>query len=424
MADPVFNTEKCDVEEVEPLPTTPLLDNTFVPNPPDPIFGAGLCKITIPPLLLGQTSGGGGGGGGGGSDSCPEFTVIAENISITETPFVDLNFTQTEDCNYDVSLNIGVPCTTVTATGSPLSITQGTGPTGSISYGVTQSGCSANFNISNLTVPCVPITPTSYRYVTPTYASPGTTGYLRYKFDKSGCSYDLDIDTLVLSNPTQYVTVVTDVCVDLEDDNSLEIGAVAGGDLSGTYPDPQVVGLRGRPISSATPTTGQVLSFNGTQWVPTTLTTGSPIPVGSVFGFLNAVPSDFLELNGAAVSRTTYAALFSYVGTLYGPGDGFSTFNLPDARGRALIGAGLGTGLTMRTLGTSLGAETHTLTVGELAPHSHAFNVLFSGSPGISVNATTQSGQPVLAYETTTTGFGQAHNNMQPSLVIRWAVKF
>lgn len=52
-----------------------------------------------------------------------------------------------------------------------------------------------------------------------------------------------------------------------------------------------------------------------------------------------SVPTGYLLCNGAAVSRTDYANLFAAIGTLYGAGDGSTTFNLPDARDRVLQGA-------------------------------------------------------------------------------------
>jgi microcystin-dependent protein len=56
------------------------------------------------------------------------------------------------------------------------------------------------------------------------------------------------------------------------------------------------------------------------------------------------VPSGWLECNGAAVSRTTYASLFSAIGTAFGEGDGSTTFNLPDLRGRFVRGYDHGAG--------------------------------------------------------------------------------
>jgi microcystin-dependent protein len=63
-------------------------------------------------------------------------------------------------------------------------------------------------------------------------------------------------------------------------------------------------------------------------------TTAATVPSGSVMTFaMNTAPSGWLKANGAAVSRTTYAALFSAIGTTFGVGNGSTTFNLPDLRG-------------------------------------------------------------------------------------------
>lgn len=58
------------------------------------------------------------------------------------------------------------------------------------------------------------------------------------------------------------------------------------------------------------------------------------IPTGALqYFFMNSVPTGWLETNGSLISRTTYAALFSAIGTTYGVGDGSTTFQLPDMRG-------------------------------------------------------------------------------------------
>lgn len=103
--------------------------------------------------------------------------------------------------------------------------------------------------------------------------------------------------------------------------------------------------------------------------------TGDGVPSGSVQMFAGATaPSGWLLCNGQAVSRTTYARLFAAIGTTWGTGNGSSTFNVPDMRGRAPLGAGTGTGLTARTLGAKGGAEAHTLTEAQLAAHDHPFS--------------------------------------------------
>jgi microcystin-dependent protein len=164
-------------------------------------------------------------------------------------------------------------------------------------------------------------------------------------------------------------------------------------------------------------------------------------PAGSVVSFAgSAAPAGWLLCNGSAVSRTTYAALFAVVVTTYGAGDGSTTFNLPDLRSRSVIGAGQGAGLSNRTLGQTLGEETHTLTTSEIPPHthtitdpghSHTYTRVNNPSSGFGDNASNQSFSTANT-STSTTGIsinnsgggGQAHNNMQPSLVLNSIIKY
>ena len=70
------------------------------------------------------------------------------------------------------------------------------------------------------------------------------------------------------------------------------------------------------------------------------------VPTGAVFCVAVAtIPTGYLECNGEAVNRTTYAALFSFIGTQYGAGNGSSTFNLPDLRGEFVRGLDNGRGI-------------------------------------------------------------------------------
>ena len=96
------------------------------------------------------------------------------------------------------------------------------------------------------------------------------------------------------------------------------------------------------------------------------------LPVGTVLPYAgSSAPTGWLLCQGQAVSRTTYATLFALIGTTYGSGDGSTTFNLPDLKGRAPIGSGTGSGLTARTLGQKYGAETETIDASELPSHTH-----------------------------------------------------
>ena len=73
---------------------------------------------------------------------------------------------------------------------------------------------------------------------------------------------------------------------------------------------------------------------------------GGAIPFGAVIPFSGeTVPGGYLECDGSAVSRTTFAELFAVIGEIYGPGDGATTFNLPDYRGLFLRGQDKGAGI-------------------------------------------------------------------------------
>jgi microcystin-dependent protein len=88
----------------------------------------------------------------------------------------------------------------------------------------------------------------------------------------------------------------------------------------------------------------------------------------------STIPTGWLSCDGAAVDRTTYADLFTAIGVTFGAGDGSTTFNLPDTRSRMPIGAGTGTGLTNRALGTSGGGESKTINSANLPTHTHAID--------------------------------------------------
>lgn len=94
------------------------------------------------------------------------------------------------------------------------------------------------------------------------------------------------------------------------------------------------------------------------------LPTGAIVPFGG-----NVAPSGFLLCDGSAVSRTTYATLFAVLQETYGAGDSVTTFNLPDLRGNVPVGINGG---TFASLGTTVGAEIHTLTTSETPSHNHS----------------------------------------------------
>lgn len=159
---------------------------------------------------------------------------------------------------------------------------------------------------------------------------------------------------------------------------------------------------------------------------------GISTPSGAILLFGGAtVPTGFLDCDGTAVSRAVLADLFTAIGTTWGAGDGSSTFNLPDMRGRAPIGVGTGASLTARSLAGSGGAETHTITTAESPAHTHgqaagqaAYN--YTGTGTDSHNWSVSGGgnaQATLGLTTASTGGGTAHANMQPWVATKFIIK-
>lgn len=146
------------------------------------------------------------------------------------------------------------------------------------------------------------------------------------------------------------------------------------------------------------------------------------IPPGSILDFGgSAAPAGWLPCDGAAVSRTAYARLYAAIGDTWGAGDGAATFNLPDLRRRVRAGAGgVGSAGLANTVGSTGGAETHTLTVAEMPPHTHT--VRGGSASGNAVVAADQRGRGSDA-ATGSTGGGAAHNILQPTAVVVAIIK-
>ncbi len=84
----------------------------------------------------------------------------------------------------------------------------------------------------------------------------------------------------------------------------------------------------------------------------------------------NFVPKNFMPCNGSSLAISQYTALFSLLGTIYG-GDGRTTFNLPDLRGRVPVNYGTGPNLSPYNLGDKGGAEGVQMSPNQLAAHNH-----------------------------------------------------
>jgi microcystin-dependent protein len=94
-------------------------------------------------------------------------------------------------------------------------------------------------------------------------------------------------------------------------------------------------------------------------------------PAGAILGYGNTTaPSGWLACDGTAVSRTTYAALFAAISTGYGVGDGSTTFNVPDFRGRVI--SGLGTHVDVNAL-----ANNEAAALADRSPSHHHTLVMY-----------------------------------------------
>lgn len=175
--------------------------------------------------------------------------------------------------------------------------------------------------------------------------------------------------------------------------------------------------------------------------------------IGTIQAFsFNFVPRGWASCQGQLMPINQHRALFSLIGTTYG-GDGRTTFALPDLRGRVLIGAGQGPGLSNYREGAKGGQESFTLTVAQMPAHNHSFNLSDgSGADGQNnfdfigadnglanislniiegetnefietfINPPRFTGKTLASDSIGSTGNNQAVNNMQPYLTVNYCI--
>jgi len=150
------------------------------------------------------------------------------------------------------------------------------------------------------------------------------------------------------------------------------------------------------------------------------------VPVGSIvlYGVATA-PTGWILCDGSAVSRSDQSLLFAVIGTTYGAGDGSSTFNVPNLKGRVPVGLDASQ-TEFDALAETGGAKTHALTTAELASHNHpsqagsiiqldaAGGGVVDFSTGLAVSTSNVTGF---------SGSGNAHNNLQPYIVMNFIIK-
>lgn len=156
---------------------------------------------------------------------------------------------------------------------------------------------------------------------------------------------------------------------------------------------------------------------------------GKGLPIGAIIPYTgNLLPEGYLECDGSAVSRTTYADLFAVIGTSYGAGDGSTTFNLPDLRGKVTVGQDTNDS-DFDTLGETGGEKAHTLIKDEMPAHTHKTLLKSPGNGAAGgsswfVDAGTAGSSGNIQWESSSVGGDQAHNNLQPYTVTKYLIKY
>ena len=155
---------------------------------------------------------------------------------------------------------------------------------------------------------------------------------------------------------------------------------------------------------------------------------GTPPGVVQDFAGVSA-PLGYVVCDGAAINRVTFAALFTAISTIWGIGDGSTTFNVPNLNRRVTMGSGgFGSGTIGNSVGDTGGSETHSLSGTENGPHIHDMTLLSRvgddpagegqdgwGGDNISKGNRTNT--------TDSSGIGSPHNNVQPTAIMLKIIK-
>lgn len=149
------------------------------------------------------------------------------------------------------------------------------------------------------------------------------------------------------------------------------------------------------------------------------------VPVGTILPMASlstSAATSFVLCDGRQLSRATYSSLFRHIGDTWGGGDGSTTFNVPDLRGRTLVGVD-----DHHAIGLRAGEEVHLLTSEALPAHTHQY-VEGGGLAGIPQYAAANTGSnPAWAGVTAALSHGSytqtTHVNMQPFAVVQFYVK-
>jgi microcystin-dependent protein len=135
------------------------------------------------------------------------------------------------------------------------------------------------------------------------------------------------------------------------------------------------------------------------------------------------LPKNWILCDGRALLRNEHPELFKILGNQYGNGDGQTTFNIPDLRGRVIVGSGQGENLNLYKPGDRGGEEKHTLSIEEMPSHAHPTSFM-KDCVGVLSYPTGKTGGCLADWNTRYWGYtdnvgsSAPHNNLQPYLSI------
>lgn len=383
-----------------------------------------------------------------GEGSTPTV-AIGQAVATTSSPqFVGLTATGTVSANaVSVTNGVGAASATITGTTATSVLTvdgieiDTTGATSNqvLAYNGTKfapssPGAAAAGSLTGTTL--------ASNVVSSSLTSVGTLGSL-------AVTGDLTVDTIVL----KVDTTNNRVGINCTPQYALDVlGALS---VTSSSFDQDGIRLQGRSGGSGnydvilTPTT---LSATRTLTLPDetgTVALTSLVPAGCIMQYgASSAPSGWLLCDGSAVSRSTYATLFAIISTTYGSGDGSTTFNLPNLKGRVPVGRDAAD-TSFDVLGETGGAKTHTLTSAESGVpahthpisdpgHFHSLNVwsffvqtnLVSGfqttsNTGVLASTVNTNSQTtgITVSNNTAANASSAHNNLQPYIVLNYIIK-
>jgi microcystin-dependent protein len=160
------------------------------------------------------------------------------------------------------------------------------------------------------------------------------------------------------------------------------------------------------------------------------------MPTGAILPYaVSAAPTGFVLCNGAALNRSTYSTLFAVVSSLYGDGDGSSTFNVPDLRGRYIAGwdvsATASSVLTSVTVGMVInttmantgGIQAVTLTEAQMPSHVHTLDPPPGTASGGDQKMQVADQSVTTTVATESTGGDGAHSNIPPTIILNYIIK-